>query len=403
MKFLNKWLLIAIGSHLLLFIERSEGISLYELLFTIIFYPSLLIWFFYKWWFGFAIIQTKSDLSIFMFLIFGFISIFISYIYGGDLIKGLREWILFTPYLLFFPLRDYIIDLKRFRNVLLIIITVGSFVSLINIVKYYTSLGYAEYLYEIWGRRQALEESLYMSSIILGITLLSVGERPKYFLFISILLNMTSLAFTFSRGYWIATSTGIILIILLSEWKIKKQLFRWGIIATLLILIFIITLFPNLYTAIREGIIIRLTSIGYGDISLQARFIESRTILNLILLNPILGSGFGSLYSFYDLILQHYKNTWYIHNGYLFILFKVGILGFIFYFWFYFSKTVTLFKSMLIIYEKKIKSIMSGLMVVPIIMLLLSFSSPQFYDRASILVLTIVWGAAEGLKNRIKS
>ncbi len=400
MKSLDRWLLAAVGGHLLLFIERSEGISAYELIFSAIFYPGLMAWFLIKWLRNDQIIKGKSELFIFLFLLFGFISIIIGNIYESDIFKGIREWMLFFPYLLYFPLRDYIVDVRRLRTILWIVLVIASLIALMSIVRYYTALGFAQYLFEIWGKRQVMEEPLYMSSVIIGISLLAAGGKPRWLLFAIIVINIVSLAFTFSRGYWVATAAGIGLILLLSDWKVKRRIVLWGSMILCSIIAVILLVFPNLFNAISEGILLRLTSIGYGDISFQSRLIESRTVVNLFFQSPIIGYGFGSLYSYYDLISQHHAVTWYIHNGYFFLLFKVGILGSALYFLFYISRTYAVFRRIVTMTNNHIKSLICGLSVIPLVMLLLSFSSPQFYDRASVLVLTIVWGIAAGLKQQ---
>jgi O-antigen ligase len=239
-----------------------------------------------------------------------------------------------------------------------------------------------------------------MCSVIIAITMLVTGEKPRLLLFAVILINIFSLAFSFSRGYWVATAVGVGLILLLSEWKIKRRMLLWGLSALLFIFAVVALTVPAVFRVISEGILFRLTSIGYSDISFQARLVESRTVLDLFLQSPFIGYGFGSIYSFYDLITKHHALTWYIHNGYFFLLFKVGIIGFLLYFAFYISRTLAIFQTLKRMPRGNIKSMLLGFSVIPVVMLLLSYTSPQFYDRASVLILTVVWGMATNNKYR---
>jgi O-antigen ligase len=78
------------------------------------------------------------------------------------------------------------------------------------------------------------------------------------------------------------------------------------------------------------GLLDRALSIGTatsGDISLLNRFLETRAAWELIKVNPVVGYGMGTEFGFFDAISG---STWvksYVHNGFVMLWYKFGIIG----------------------------------------------------------------------------
>jgi O-antigen ligase len=65
------------------------------------------------------------------------------------------------------------------------------------------------------------------------------------------------------------------------------------------------------------------------DVSVTNRLVESREAIKKILEQPIIGYGVGSEFARFNIIDHATTVTLYMHNGYLFLLYKTGIIGFI--------------------------------------------------------------------------
>jgi hypothetical protein len=71
--------------------------------------------------------------------------------------------------------------------------------------------------------------------------------------------------------------------------------------------------------------IISVTSAG-SDFSIQSRVTESKVLLEqYIATSPIIGNGYGVFFKFLDPITATTYNTNFVHNGYIWSMFKLGI------------------------------------------------------------------------------
>ena len=345
-----------------------------------------------------TILIRDQDIILILFIAYGLLSVFLTSLIGFSMMKGFREFALFIPYLFYFPVREYIQETKRYKPILWTLIFVGTVVALVNVIRYREAIAIANYLFEVWGKRQVVEEPLYMGAIVILLSLVILIQR-KYHVFLLIMLsvNIFSLAVTFSRGYWMATIFASCLLIILNRSIARSKLIiTIGVLCLIGVSVTII-IFPGIFQSFGQGIMMRVASIGVNDISLRTRLSEARTVIRLIYKSPIVGYGLGSMFSYYDLITKYYVTNWYIHNGYLFLLFKFGIIGTILFLIYYIKQTLNCYHAFRNETNNDLRPVFIGFFSISITMLLLSFTSPQFYDRASVLLLSTIWGLNDGL------
>ena len=72
------------------------------------------------------------------------------------------------------------------------------------------------------------------------------------------------------------------------------------------------------------------------DLSLVHRYIETDIVWNHVLASPVTGYGFGATFQLWDFMMGYSYQSGYSHNGYTFVLFKTGFVGFILIFTAYF-------------------------------------------------------------------
>ena len=167
-------------------------------------------------------------------------------------------------------------------------------------------------------------------AVILAAAALVLGRvrsrRGQILLIAVLLLNVVSLLLTYERTFWVATVVGLGLIAVKAGAVQGLRAVVWGAIACVLLFAAFATVSPGELTAARE----RLLSIGqYGDDdSVRIRLLESRHVMTEIKERPLAGSGLGATI-FFGRPWQQVPPTseWYIHNGYLWLAWKVGIVA----------------------------------------------------------------------------
>ncbi|MGC8653000.1 MAG: O-antigen ligase family protein [Candidatus Kryptoniota bacterium] len=397
----DRWVPVAILSHLLLFLQSAKGIDLLDILFSIIFFGGLIIWFVRKFAKGESVIRDGDDLILVLFLIYAFSGILLASAYGFSFFKGFREFLLFVPYLLYMPIREYIKGKKQVDVVIWSLIIVMVVVGTADIVKYKLNMTMAQYFWQIISGREAAFESLFMSGVIILATFYAAKQYNRVVVAVALGLTVVSLAITFSRGYWIGAVIGVGFLMIFSPEGARKRLVVLSSLSLLVSAAIVYILFPKIFTDILQGLIARMAATGFKDISLQNRFAESSAVLSRVSESPIVGYGLGSFFSFYNLIFQQTSTTWYIHNVYLFMMFKFGAVGTVLFIVFYFRKIFEATRVAINHTSLFERVIMTGFISVMLVMLIISFTSPQFYDRAAVLILSVFWGVIDSYKGKL--
>jgi O-antigen ligase len=335
---------------------------------------------------------NATDISLFLFFIFCLFSIVPSVYFSNSFLKWLRELFTFVPILLYFPLREQIKKDKDVIYLLLAIVVLALFIALKNMLKYRDLISAAQMFWQVASSRQTANEPMFLFPIVVGTSLLLYENKWKIKLLYFILITIFSVALiiTFSRGYWIAAILGIVILFMFTDRVIRRRLILNSLMLFSIVLILSQVFFGNLWSKIGISILNRFGSMhaGIKDISIIGRIQEAKAIIALIKENIFIGYGLGFEYDFYS-ILPREMPTWYSHNAFLYIIFKVGIFGFIFFMYFYLTKIYHAIKSIKKLSDRRSQAITIGITAVLISMLPLSFSSPQFYQKDSVLLIML--------------
>jgi len=89
--------------------------------------------------------------------------------------------------------------------------------------------------------------------------------------------------------------------------------------------------------------------------------------------------------------------SYYAHNGYLYLWYKLGILGLLSFLSFYFLKLMIIIKSIRIEENPLLKKILQAFLFILISFLIISITSPQFYHKPSILIMSIIWAFGDSV------
>lgn len=138
--------------------------------------------------------------------------------------------------------------------------------------------------------------------------------------------NFACLMLTYERTFWVATVLGMAFVVLKSDPGRRAKAVTVGLVTGALLIGGLAILAPNDFTAARE----RLVSLGQysNDDSVRTRLVETNHVLAQIDESPVLGSGLGATI-FWGRAWQNVppEATWYSHNGYLWVTWKLGLIG----------------------------------------------------------------------------
>jgi O-antigen ligase len=178
------------------------------------------------------------------------------------------------------------------------------------------------------------------------------------------------------------------------------KMLLWVFGLTLIGLLGMYLLFGDLLKTIFEAFVSRFTGITGRNISIIQRVIETEAILKQIMENPILGWGLSAEFRRYDVFYKIHVLFGYAHNAYLYLWYKLGILGITSYMLLYISHFYTTVKNA--IYEKDITKnhILFVFSFILFSFIFISITSPQFYHKPPILILSIIWAYSSSYKKK---
>lgn len=390
----------------LFIIKSTEGLNVFELLFGIILISLLAGWFSRKKFFQHEkIINTKVDLWLVIFLMSCILSLIPAILFNASLLKWFRELVPFLILFLFFPIVD-LVERKEINLIILCLFFLGYYIAISNLIFYKSSIESAEKAWQLLAFRQTANEPVLFTLLTISICLI-IYLKSKLIKFIMVLsagLFGIALFATFSRGYWLAAIISLLCVALFSPKAEKLKITGYMLVLTVITLIFIEIFFGNIGGFILKAVAERFESLGETskDISLLNRIIESKAVIGYIKSNPILGYGLGATYKFKSLIPREMP-TWYVHNGFLFLFLKLGLLGTFSFLMFYLLSIYNGYVCIKKVDSNFIKAILVGIISCLIAILPLSLSSPQFIQKDSLLVIVIGTGMIETIRKEWKT
>ncbi len=326
------WLFFAILFHAV-FLQRTEGISAGEILFGLYFFGFLAFWFVSRILFRSANLVTEpAGAWLLVFLVISVLSLGVGLLNRAVLTLWFREILTTSVLFLFFPALDILKTDRGKKGVIAALFILSAGLALYNVTMYTSTALAAEFSGGLIGKRQPGSVHFFFSMVVLTSALLihSVGSLRFRVLVVGVLaLNGAALTATFTRGFWIGTMISIFVLFLLAEPR-KKIAMMFGSAGVILVGAIVLLSFGGAVgEVVISSIFSRFLSSGeaFQDISFTNRIAESVAIIDAILRSPLLGSGYGTSFRYFNLIYGTTSETWYSHNGYLFLIFKVGLVG----------------------------------------------------------------------------
>ncbi len=378
----------------MLYLDTGDGITIYDAIFffTVIAFSSfyflpVILTLQFK-------IDNKFDQFYLAFIFLLAYSIFLGVLNKASLYNILGDAVSYTPFLIYFALRNLRGNQKWSKLIFLGFLFIVFFVSIRNILNYRELI---LSVYMDWQAESARDSSneviLFSGSVFLiSYAIYTQSLLRSVISLAGLMLTFIALVLTQSRGYWIAFIVSCISLFYVSDFKAKKK--------TLLLLTVIVTIvfsisalfFYDKLQVIFDALITRFQTIGEGglDVSLKERLFESIAVIERIYSNPIAGHGFGTTYRRELLFLNYVEYRTFIHNGYLLVWFKSGILGLIL----FLSLFFVLIKESYAAIKKSTSTIHKSLSIssfsVLIGLLLVNNTSPQFFHFDSLLIVILI-------------
>lgn len=376
---------------------------------------------------NFKYLTTPLDLPIFLFILAAFISAGISIFRSGldinSVIRGLR---LMIYYLLVIVITNLIRERKQIRLLFGGLFVIGSVVSLMMLIQARIGdsvrllPGRVEEVSNFWTTRiiPPGKEVIFVM-LISAICTLVIMNRPffktTYFFLIPILGGGVLL--TYNRQFWGSMVFSLFIFFLLLSKVWKRRFFSLIGMVFIFFILIIIPIIKLSHTAgiYSNSIVDRFSSLftvkkTFASSSLEWRKMENQYALRSIVKHPLLGVGLSNAYR-PELIGREWGGGWdmtrYIHNGYLWILVNMGILGFLPLVWFY-----VLFLSRGLSNWRKIrnpvdKSAVIGFTISGIALALSILFEPRIMQWHGIVVISTIIGINEAIihlnENKIRT
>lgn len=377
------------------FQSAGEGISVLDVIVGSYLLGSVILWFFYHLAIKkIHIVRNKGDWLILSFLILMPLNLAVTIFNDADAELWLREYLMMFVMLLYFPIRDAIRNEKDFKEFLIVLAFVIVLVGGYQLYDYYIRVTVKMvYAYELIHAMN-VNQTLYTSSAVMGLIFLittdSIKTRIVALLFTG--LSVVFLFSTFSRTFWVILLLTVfaMFIIVPGEKKLRLTVYV-GVIITFIGIMAFLFMKDNitiLYEVSKKRLL--STTKAGQDISLRSRLVEWSVVTDKIISNPLGGNGLGKQFHFYEPITMTTRRTEIIHNGYLYLLYRVGIPLSLFYFGFlvfYLFKAINLISRAKSDFAKSLAYSIIGLFLT---LFIANYTSSQFFYRDGLFVTAMV-------------
>jgi O-antigen ligase len=319
---------------------NSEGISAVEYALVAFYLGGLALWFAIM-----LLIKRKrllrntGDMLLVSTLVLSLATFVIAAVNEKSVFMGLREWLLFLFLLYYFPFREHITTKRQLLQMGAVFCGAMLVVGGITLLMYLKASTNIMYAFEVFSSRMNSNNNMSVVVSIFGFIALLYAPTLRHkaaALFVAVFFTTITIV-SFARAFIVATVIGVVVVLLVFD---AKRVVRFGVYAVAVAIVFV----GGVSVVFKDRASIALTVIknrisstteGVKDVSLQSRLAESAVVLRLIAENPLGGNGMGADFHFHDPINNWEARVKFIHNGYLFIAFKLGLpLLLLFYGWY---------------------------------------------------------------------
>ncbi len=319
-----------------------------------------------------------------------------------------RELLIWAPLFLMPVYYQDIIERKlnpeQFLKWSLLLLWIAVFLA--SYMKIRNNLVQAAYLFQIGISRYDTINGAFMMFIFLSLAMLE-EKKNRLLLLGGFLFSVGSLILTFGRTAWFASVMFMPVVMLLGNKGERKngRGFVWlllGCVALFGIVGYIYI--PSVKLALNFfWSKITSVSLGAGDASMYNRYIEWNGLLHYIKDLPLTGGGFGATFKNYNWLSGITGQAHYTHSGYLGIILKTGIVGFILLF---IAVIGYVIKGMKFLRDKRLTPterayIRAGIATM-FYTAVIAYTGNVFYQREMMMYIAFYWCYCIGIEHKLK-
>lgn len=312
-------------------LNYDPGIQLQEVLYGLYYYAFVFYWYGDRLLKGERFVHTHVDRAIAFVIVFGLVmGVGLGVLFDGlpTMIRG--EATAFAMLGFYFPVKELCRHERYGPEIVLVtFFWVGLFIAVRNFINFREIILAATEAWQVADARPGLNEMHLLIPCLFALVLL-IYQRSwlrRIGAAVAFVVLVSALVLTKSRGYWIDLAFGISVLTILLRGR-----YRWRLILTMVggagsILLLAYLFFGPLFDLVLSGTINRFGTLSTAlaeDRSLVNRMIESEAIWEGIKRNPILGYGFGTTITYFDLNFLTTRTKSFMHNGYIALWFKQG-------------------------------------------------------------------------------
>jgi O-antigen ligase len=362
-------------------------------------------------------VHTPLNIPIILFFLVSLFSLVNSVIYLGTDVDVMEyQWRLLFIYFTFFIVTHLVKTHKQLKTLIIGLLIISTIVALLMVIQ--QSLGAS--LIILPGRvetrlvnyndrfvdisrilppGQSIIYIMFLPAIVIYLFRSRRNWSNWLYLFAAFLLSL-GLAFTFNRSNWVSMAAVITVFFLLITWNHRKKFIKLLYVIFLLGIIIIPIIYfnsPKSAVAI-DAIVSRITTLfnlegTQESASWQWRIRENEKAIAKIIQHPLLGIGPGADYRSPD--WSGDVLTGFVHNGYLFILLDLGILGFLAFIWFSAAFLIRGFRKWRLIQNEFSKAVVISLTLSYSACLIVNISAPVFMTSYWITIFGVIFGINE--------
>ncbi|MCS6809030.1 MAG: O-antigen ligase family protein [Bacteroidota bacterium] len=247
----------------------------------------------------------------------------------ATVLRWLREYLLFYTMLYYLPWREHFTERKHIILFFMLIVAVLVAIGASNIWQYVRAASNVQYAFEVWTSRKSLNTHIFLCATILCVMgmLFAATRRVRLgFTFLAAFYTVVVVV-SFSRGFWISGILGIVVTLWLLERRALSKFVLYAAVGAIVFAALLQVLFPDRAALIVKVIQARFASSTEGtkDISVLSRVYETQAVLSYIRQYFLGGTGLGTTFLIYEPFERVFIRVSFIHNGYLFVLMKLGL------------------------------------------------------------------------------
>lgn len=274
-------------------------------------------------------IQSRLTSRILLWGVIGVLALAYGILRGNELYYALREFRVTAYFVLIYLMFTTTVTSKKTAYMFVaLIVTMGGIVGIYGVFRHMANVGKLYYGQKLIFYDMGDSTLIYIGLLIIFSILL---YQPRWYLYLVVVPMVYTFVFSFRRGAWLGLIGALLIAFRYRSEKRKARTFRLAVIVGALAAIVAVAS----TTTTRDLVVQRFLSITdtQEDTSNMFRVLDALNALNSIYSHPMFGVGYGGRYEmkYYSEIAaparfwESVNKT--SHNGYLFVLFKTGIVG----------------------------------------------------------------------------